>query len=111
MDVESWTKNIGREFLTAIKGSHVVCLDISFGKTASFVLKRGYTKCDFIDLLGKMFYYSYKDVAEGNTLSGYIWCEDGSWFEREYSTCGNEGQYRIYAWVKHKCPNIPESLL
>lgn len=105
-DYEEGYRNVGEEFLKAVKGHKVVCMDFvldDFETSVSFVLKCGYTRTQFREVLNTMMHCWYDCGYGMQYLTGIIWCSNGIWFERwEYD--GSEG------WEIKGYPEIPEDL-
>jgi hypothetical protein len=70
---------------------------------SKIVLKLGYSNKDFKKFLEDLD-FQYDSGFGNQVISGYIWCEDGSWFERrEYD--GSEN------WALKEMPLIPSYLV
>ena len=101
--------NVGQNFLEAVKGHKVVCFEISVGEK-KFILKKGYTKADFNEVVKGML----RCKALDSKISGTIWCKNGIWFShvrnvRLYRDYEGGWEY-VYCWAKYSCPNIPDYL-
>lgn len=100
--------NVGQDFLESIKGHKVVCFEILVCER-KFILKKGYTKADFSEVVKSMLKYKAFD----SKISGTIWCKKGIWFshvckERVYTE--DDGWEYVYGWAKYSCPQIPPYL-
>lgn len=101
--------NVGQNFLEAVKGHKVVCFEISVGEK-KFILKKGYTKADFSEVVKNMLRCKTFD----SKISGTIWCKKGIWFShvrnvRLYRDYEGGWEY-VYCWAIYSCPNIPDYL-
>lgn len=100
--------NVGQNFLEAVKGHKVVCFEITASKgikarKQKFILKKGYKKADFNEVVKRMLGCKALD----SEISGTIWCKKGVWF---VYVC-DYGEYsEEWYWAKLICPQIPEYL-
>lgn len=104
-------RNVAEEFLDAVKGFRVLCLEMCLvdftgrnNERIHFVLKKGYTRSHFREIVNKMAHCWYDPGYGIKYLYGTIWLSDGSWYER-WEDDGSEG------WDGKSCPEISKELL
>ena len=100
--------NAKDEFIYYTKGLEVKCatlFGVEFSRLDGFlaVLRVGYSEEEYSEFL-KEIDFEYNDGFGGQNLDGYIWHEDGSWYER--------GEYNGCEWWEFKrYPVIPNYLM
>jgi hypothetical protein len=93
-EVEMYYKDDYKEYNKFVKAAMIK------NKNNTYYLHTNYTPAELETFLILINFIYYNDYGEDGGVVGYVWLDDGSWFERD-SYDGLE------SWKHKQCPTLP----